>query len=87
MSANDPVARGPIIFTPAQKLIDSKPTFRESFEQRRGLLIVKTFNEGEEITSARRCNTRSCSRGYRQPLAIAVIWERWINAKDDGNTS
>jgi putative SOS response-associated peptidase YedK len=81
MSANDPVSRPDHIHARAET-IDSKPTFRESFERRRGLLIVKTFNEGEEITP-RRTLQHIVAPLDGQPLAIAVIWERWVNAKDD----
>jgi putative SOS response-associated peptidase YedK len=81
MSANDPVARPDHIHARAET-IDSKPTFRESFEQRRGLLIVKTFNEGEEI-GPRKTLQYTITPRDGQPLAIAVIWERWVNAKDD----
>ena len=81
MSANDPVARPDHIHARAET-IDSKPTFRESFEQRRGLLIVKTFNEGEEISPRKTLQYTVTPRDGR-PLAIAVIWERWISAKDD----
>ena len=57
--------------------IDVKPTFRDAFLKRRGLLIVETFNEGEEITPTK---TRQyiVSPHDGAPLAIAVIWERWL---------
>jgi putative SOS response-associated peptidase YedK len=61
--------------------IDSKPTFREAFLKRRGLVIVETFNEGEEITPTK---TRQyiVSPKDGAPLAIAVIWERWRGPVD-----
>jgi putative SOS response-associated peptidase YedK len=57
--------------------IDEKPTFRDAFLKRRGLVIVETFNEGEEITPTK---TRQyiVSPNDGAPLAIAVIWERWL---------
>jgi putative SOS response-associated peptidase YedK len=57
--------------------IDSKPTFRDAFLKRRGLVIVETFNEGEEITPSK---TRQyiVSPNDGAPLSIAVIWERWL---------
>jgi len=57
--------------------IDEKPTFRDAFGKRRGLVIVETFNEGEEITPTK---TRQyiVSPNDGAPLAIAVIWERWL---------
>jgi putative SOS response-associated peptidase YedK len=56
--------------------IDEKPTFRDAFRKRRGLVIVETFNEGEEITPTK---TRQyiVSANDGSPLAIAVIWEQW----------
>ena len=56
--------------------IDTKRTFRNAFAERRGLVAVSTFNEGEEITPTK-------TRQYvitpkdEKPRAIAVIWERW----------
>ena len=56
--------------------IDEKPTFREAFAKRRGLVIVETFNEGEELSPTK---TRQyiISPNDSAPLAIAVICERW----------
>jgi putative SOS response-associated peptidase YedK len=54
--------------------IDSKPTFREAFAQRRGILPVTSFNEGEEITPTK---TRQYVITPKATLGIAVIWERW----------
>jgi putative SOS response-associated peptidase YedK len=81
MSANDPVARPDHIHARAET-IDSKPTFRESFEQRRGLLIVKTFNEGEEISPRKTLQYIVTPRDGK-PLAIAVVWERWVNRNEE----
>ncbi|MBI3676028.1 MAG: SOS response-associated peptidase [Proteobacteria bacterium] len=55
--------------------IDSKPTFRDAFAKRRGLLVVRTFNEGEDVGSKTRQYIVTPRDG--KPLAIAVIWERW----------
>jgi putative SOS response-associated peptidase YedK len=54
--------------------IDSKPTFREAFARRRGILPVTSFNEGEEITPTK---TRQYVITPKATLGIAVIWERW----------
>jgi putative SOS response-associated peptidase YedK len=56
--------------------IDEKPTFRDAFLKRRGLVFVETFNEGEEVTprKTRQYIVRPCDGTL---LAIAVIWERW----------
>jgi putative SOS response-associated peptidase YedK len=55
--------------------IDTKPTFREAFARRRGILPVTSFNEGEEITPTK---TRQYVITPKATLGIAVIWERWI---------
>jgi putative SOS response-associated peptidase YedK len=55
--------------------IDSKPTFRESFLQRRGLILVSTFNEGEEVGS--KTVQYVCTPKDGKHIAIAVIWDRW----------
>lgn len=56
--------------------IEQKPTFRDAFFKRRGLLVVDSFNEGEEITPKKTQQYVVTPRGCRM-LAIAVIWERW----------
>jgi putative SOS response-associated peptidase YedK len=55
--------------------IDSKPTFRESFLRRRGLVLVSTFNEGEEVGS--KTVQYVCTPKDGKHIAIAVIWDRW----------
>jgi putative SOS response-associated peptidase YedK len=62
--------------------IDQLPAFAEAFANQRGLIVVNTFNEGEEITPTK---TRQHTVTPRDagPLAIAVIWERWIH-RDEG---
>jgi putative SOS response-associated peptidase YedK len=57
--------------------VDTKPTFREAFAQRRAILPVASFNEGEEITPTR---TQQYVVTPDRPLGIAVIWERWRGA-------
>ena len=60
--------------------IDKLPTFRDSFENRRGILLVQTFNEGEELPSGK-TKQWVISPKDSAPLALAVIYEEWI--KDD----
>ncbi len=56
--------------------IDSKPRFCDAFGERRGILMVETFNEGEEQPGGR--NKQWVVRPKdRKPIAIAVIWEEW----------
>ena len=56
--------------------IEQRPTFREAFFQRRGLVVVNTFNEGKEITPSKTEQYVVTLNG-RAATAIAVIWERW----------
>lgn len=56
--------------------VDSRPTFSESFAERRGICFVATFNEGEELPSGK-TKQWVFSPGDHQPIAIAVIWEDW----------
>lgn len=58
--------------------IDKLPTFRDSFALRRGVLLVKTFNEGEELPSGK-TKQWVISPKDAQPIALAVIYEEWIN--------
>lgn len=56
--------------------IDKRPTFSEAFAERRGIVLVETFNEGEQLPSGK---TRQwvIRPKDRKPIAIAVIWEEW----------
>jgi putative SOS response-associated peptidase YedK len=56
--------------------IEKKPTYRDAFLNRRGLVVVRTFNEGKEITPTRTEQHVITPRDGK-PLAIAAIWERW----------
>jgi putative SOS response-associated peptidase YedK len=56
--------------------IEQKPTFRDAFFRRRGLVVVNTFNEGREITP-RKTEQYIVTLKERSATAIAVIWERW----------
>lgn len=55
--------------------IDSKPTFAESFRERRGIVPVHTFNEGEEVGS--KVVQYTIKPKDDIPLGIAVIWQEW----------
>jgi putative SOS response-associated peptidase YedK len=56
--------------------IDEKPTFRDAFRERRGLLLVHSFNEGEEVSPTKTVQHIITPRDGRM-LAIAVLWEAW----------
>lgn len=56
--------------------IDTRPTFAESFAERRGIVLVETFNEGELLPSGKTKQWVIRPKD-RKPIAIAVIWEEW----------
>lgn len=56
--------------------IDTRPTFAESFAERRGIVLVETFNEGEQLPSGK-TKQWVIRPTDRKPIAIAVIWEEW----------
>jgi len=72
--AKDPNA-SPFIHARAES-IDERPTFAAAFRHRRGLVVVKTFNEGKEITPSK-TEQHVIAPNDGGLLAIAVIWERW----------
>jgi len=57
--------------------VDTRPTFAEAFAERRGIVMVETFNEGEEQHNGRTKQWVIRPRD-RKPIAIAVIWEEWV---------
>src|ERR1700761_4866987 len=57
--------------------IDEKPTYKDAFAKRRGLLAIETFNEGEEISPSKTIQYVVFPKDGK-PLAIAVIWESWM---------
>ncbi len=73
--AKDPTAIKPHIHARAES-IEVKPTFRDAFLRRRGLVVVSTFNEGREITPTK-TEQHVLTPQDGKPAAIAVIWERW----------
>jgi putative SOS response-associated peptidase YedK len=56
--------------------VDSKPRFCDAFGERRGILLVETFNEGEAQEGGR-TKQWVFSPKDRKPIAIAVVWEEW----------
>lgn len=61
--------------------IDTLPTFRRAFAEARGILMVQTFNEGEELPSGK-TKQWIVSPIDNLPIAIAVICEKWINGAE-----
>jgi putative SOS response-associated peptidase YedK len=62
--------------------IDTLPTFSEAFAGARGIVVVNTFNEGEELPSGKTKQWTITPRDGK-PIGIAVIYERWEHT--DGN--
>ena len=61
--------------------IDTRPTFADAFRERRGILFVRTFNEGEEMPNGKTKQwTITPKDGL--PLAMAVICEDWIHGEE-----
>jgi len=56
--------------------IDVKPTFRDAFARRRGLIFVSSFNEGEEIAPTKTAQYVLTPTDDK-PIAIAVVWNHW----------
>ena len=61
--------------------IDVLPTFANAFNQARGLVLVKTFNVGEELPSGKVKQWVVAPRDDK-PLALAVIYERWTDRNE-----
>ncbi len=61
--------------------IDTRPTFAPAFRDGRGILMVHTFNEGEELPSGKTKQWTIAPKD-RLPIAIAVIFEEWINGDE-----
>jgi len=61
--------------------IDNKPTFRDAFRERRGIVVVKSFNESREVRSRTVQHVVRPQDG--KPLAIAVLWEAWEHPARD----
>jgi putative SOS response-associated peptidase YedK len=57
--------------------IDTRPTFAGSFAERRGIVLVESFNEGEALENGKTKQWVIRPKD-RKPIAIAVIWEEWV---------
>ena len=58
--------------------MDRLPTFAHGFANARGILMVHTFNEGEELPDGK-TKQWVITPNDGQPIAIAVICEEWRN--------
>jgi putative SOS response-associated peptidase YedK len=61
--------------------IDQRRTFAQAFATSRGILMVHTFNEGEELPSGK-TKQWVVTPNDGQPIAIAVIFEEWQNGPE-----
>jgi putative SOS response-associated peptidase YedK len=50
--------------------------FMDAFAERRAIVMVETFNEGEELANGKTKQWVIRPKD-RKPIAIAVIWEQW----------
>ncbi|MDZ4776924.1 MAG: SOS response-associated peptidase family protein [Alphaproteobacteria bacterium] len=60
--------------------VDTRPTFAGAFQNGRGILLVHTFNEGEELPNGK--TKQWVITPTDGPIAIAVIAEEWINGEE-----
>lgn len=58
--------------------IDQRRTFAHAFANSRGILMVNTFNEGEELANGK-TKQWVVTPNDGQPIAIAVVFEEWRN--------
>ena len=61
--------------------IDTLPTFKHAFAHARGILMVHTFNEGEEMPNGK-TKQWVTTPNDGQPIAIAVVCEEWRNGPE-----
>ncbi len=78
---DDPAPTRPKHMHARSETIDNRPTFADAFAHARGILMVDTFNEGEELPNGK---TRQwvITPQDGQPIAIAVICEKWNNGSE-----
>jgi putative SOS response-associated peptidase YedK len=78
--ANDKTPSSPRHIHARAETVDRLRTFAQAFHEARGILMVATFNEGEEINS--KTKQWIITPNDQVPIAIAVICERWTNGTD-----
>lgn len=64
---------GKLVIHARCETIDTKSTFKDAFAKRRGILVCRTFNEGQEVGSKTKQFVLTPKDG--RPIAIAVIWQ------------
>jgi putative SOS response-associated peptidase YedK len=53
--------------------LDERPTFRDAFARRRGILVVQSFNAGQAVTASKTLQ-HVITPDDGTPLGIAVLW-------------
>lgn len=78
---DDPAPTRPKHMHARCETIERLPTFKHSFAHARGILMVHTFNEGEELHNG---NTKQwvITPNDGQSIAIAVVCEEWRNGAE-----
>ena len=61
--------------------VDRLPTFAQAFASSRGILMVHTFNEGEELPNGK-TKQWVVTPQDGEPIAIALICEEWHNGAE-----
>lgn len=61
--------------------VDQLPTFRNAFARQRGILLVHTFNEGEELPNGKTKQWVITPKDG-EPIAIAVVCEEWRRGEE-----
>jgi len=70
--AGDPLKEFGLLHARSDK-VDNAPTWRESFQQRRGVIFARQFNIGEELPNGK-IKQWQCRRPDDGPMALAVIY-------------
>jgi len=76
-AAPDPMKK-PGLLHARGETADIKPTWKQAFSSNRGAIFVETFNVGEDIAPGK-VKQWTCRRTDGAPLALAVIFERWVH--------
>jgi putative SOS response-associated peptidase YedK len=77
---NDKTPSKPRHIHARSETVDTLRTFAQAFHEARGILMVATFNQGEEING--KTKQWVITPNDRLPIAIAVICEQWTNGAD-----
>lgn len=82
---DDPAPTRPKHMHARCETLDRLPTFASAFAGARGILMVSTFNEGEELPSGKTRQWTITPQDH-QPIAIAVIGEEWTHGAESLQT-